>query len=74
LLDLPVEVGLKRRERQGNRNRLDILDLDFYHRVRSGYLEMASLEPQRWAVINAEQPPESVQAEIRRVVLERLKG
>jgi dTMP kinase len=74
LLDVDVEVGLQRRTKQGNRNRLDILDLDFYHRVRQGYLELARQEPQRWVVIDASQPPEAVQERIRQVVLERIIG
>jgi dTMP kinase len=74
LLDVDVEVGLQRRTKQGNRNRLDILDLDFYHRVRQGYLELARAEPQRWVVIDAAQPPEAVQECIRQVVLERIIG
>ncbi len=72
LLDVAVEVGLQRRSQDGNRNRLDILDVDFYQRVRQGYLELARLEPQRWVVINAGQSSEVVQASIRRVVLQRL--
>jgi dTMP kinase len=72
LLDVAVEVGLQRRSQDGNRNRLDILDVAFYQRVRQGYLELARLEPQRWVVIDAGQPSEAVQADIRRVVLQRL--
>ena len=72
LLDVAVEVGLQRRSQDGNRNRLDILDVAFYQRVRQGYLELAHLEPQRWVTIDAGQPSEAVQADIRRVVLQRL--
>jgi dTMP kinase len=69
LLDVPVEVGLKRREKEGNRNRLDVLDLAFYRRVRQGYLEMARREPGRWALIDADRPFGAVQESIRSVVL-----
>lgn len=72
LLDVEVEVGLRRRMKKGDWNRLDAYDLPFHQRVRQGYLEMALAEPQRWVVIDAGQSPEKVQAEIRRVVLERL--
>jgi dTMP kinase len=72
LLDVPVEVGLERREKEGNRNRLDVLDLAFYRRVRQGYLEMARCEPGRWALIDADRPFGAVQEDIRSVVLERL--
>ena len=74
LLDLDVETGLQRRAQDGNRNRLDILDQEFYHRVRQGYLELAQREAQRWVVIDASLPMDEVQAHIRRVVLERLRN
>lgn len=73
LLDLEVEEGLRRRAQGGEWNRLDAYKLDFYQRVRHGYHEMARAEPQRWVIIDASQTPERVQADIRRVVLERLR-
>jgi dTMP kinase len=73
LLDLEVEEGLRRRAQGGEWNRLDAYQLDFYQRVRRGYHEMAQAEPQRWVIIDASQTPERVQADIRRVVLERLR-
>jgi len=72
LLDLDVEVGLRRRMQGGDLNRLDILEVDFYQRVRRGYLEMAAADPQRWIILGADRPPEQVQADISRIVLERL--
>jgi dTMP kinase len=74
LLDLPVEEGLKRREQDGNWNRLDAYDPEFHHRVREGYLAMAALEPERWVIIDARQPFEKVQGEIQQVVEARLSG
>jgi len=73
-LDLEVEEGLQRRARGGELNRLDTYQLDFYRRVRQGYLELASLEPQRWVVIDASRSRGQVQAEIREIVLARLQG
>ena len=73
LLDVPVEIGLQRRNQDGSLNRLDVLDLDFYHRVRMGYLEMARQEPERWEVVDAGQDWDTVQSKIRQIVLKRLK-
>lgn len=73
LLDLEVEIGLRRRALGGEWNRLDAYDLDFYQRVRQGYHAMAQAEPQRWVIVDASHTSEQVQAEIRRVVLERLQ-
>ncbi len=72
LLDLDVEIGLNRRERGGQINRLDTYDLEFYRRVRAGYLEMARQEASRWVIVNAAQPLLQVQNDVRRCVLQRL--
>lgn len=74
LLDLEVEEGLRRRARGGEWNRLDAYDIDFYQRVRQGYHTLARLEPQRWVIVNAAQPPDALQADIRKVVEQRLKA
>lgn len=65
-LDLPVEMGLARKQaafaaQQGERNRLDLQPLEFYRRVRDGYLRMARAEPQRWLVVDATQSIDQVQ-------------
>jgi dTMP kinase len=57
-LDLAVETGLKRKVEantagQGEWNRMDRLELAFHRRVRTGYLEMAQAEPERWLIIDA---------------------
>lgn len=72
LFDLDVEVGLRRRANGGDWNRLDAYGLAFHQRVREGYHQLAQLEPERWVIINAEQPPKQVQAAVREAVLERL--
>ncbi len=72
LFDVNAEVGLRRRATGGDWNRLDAYELDFHRRVRQGYLEMASKEPDRWLVIDAKQPPEIVQAAVRKAVTDRL--
>ena len=71
-LDVDVEIGLKRRSQDGDWNRLDDYALAFHQRVRQGYFELATAEPQRWVRIDAEKPAEVVQQAIQQVVLERL--
>jgi dTMP kinase len=70
--DLDVAEGLRRRAQGGEWNRLDALDLPFYQRVREGYARLIEADPGRWVVIDASGTPEQVQAELRRVVGERL--
>ena len=73
LLDIDAEEGLRRRRAGGGEwNRLDAYELDFHQRVRRGYQEMASQEPQRWQVIDAGQPIAAVQGELRQAILKRL--
>lgn len=76
-LDLAVEEGLRRRL-AANRtsdaewNRLDQLALDFHHRVRAGYLEMARREPKRWLIVEAAGSIEAIRQTICRQIEARL--
>ncbi len=71
LLDLDVEVGLKRKKNEWNR--LDAYTVEFHRRVRAGYLEMVKQEPGRWRVVDAGQAWKSVQEELRRTIVNQLK-
>jgi dTMP kinase len=73
LLDVDVEVGLKRKKKNGVEwNRMDAHEVEFYQRVRAGYLEIVKSEPQRWVVVNSDQKWDEVQAELRKVIVKRL--
>jgi len=72
LLDLDVGEGLQRREKGGDWNRLDAYDLVFHKRVREGYIKLMKADPGRWVKIDASQPPEMVQGDIRIAVDNRL--
>ena len=72
LLDVGAEAGLKRKAEGTEWNRLDAYSLEFHQRVRQGYAELAQAEPERWVVIDADQPADSVQKYIRQVVLAHL--
>lgn len=72
LLDVDVEVGLRRRATDGNWNRLDAYNLEFHRRVRQGYHQLIKADPKRWVVVDAGQPPEQVQASIRHIVMDQL--
>jgi dTMP kinase len=72
-LDVNVELGLERRTQGGDWNRLDDYDKDFHRRVYEGYQKLIKAEPERWAKVNAAQPPEEVARDLQQVVLARLK-
>lgn len=66
-LDLPVVHGL-RRKRGGalaEWNRMEREEREFHERVRVGYLSLAKAASERWLVVDAMQPVEQAQAEIR---------
>ena len=74
-LDISPEEGLARRRTGGGEwNRLDRETVDFHRRVRAGYLELASLEPQRWIVVDAARPVDAVQADLRALLRARWTG
>ena len=54
LLDMSPEQGLARK--RSLKDRFELEDLSFHHRVREGYLKMAATEPDRWLVIDASLP------------------
>jgi dTMP kinase len=67
LLDLPVDVGLRRRHADpASVNRIDLASHDYHERVRAAYLDLASDASRNWLVIDAEQSPEGVEQDIWR--------
>jgi dTMP kinase len=73
LLDLPAEVGLARKA-PDDQTRFELgFDLEFHRRVRAGFLDLASAEPDRFSVVDATGSPESVWAAIR-VAVDNLRG
>ena len=74
LLDVDVEEGLQRKKKNNAEwNRMDDHAIQFYQRVRAGYLVMVKQELKRWVVVDAGQKWESVQEELRKVIEGRLK-
>ncbi len=70
LLDLEIEVGLKRKtQNEMEWNRMDAYTVEFHKRVRAGYLEMVKREPKRWVVVNSDQKWDDVQAELRKIII-----
>lgn len=72
LLDVDVEIGLKRKQKADEWNRLDAYTVDFHRRVRAGYLEMAGQDPVRWHVVDASRDWQSMQEELRKAIEGRL--
>jgi dTMP kinase len=64
LLDLDVALGQARKLGEIGVDAIGKGHLDFHQRVREGYLEMAHSEPERWVVLDANQPPQQLSDEI----------
>jgi dTMP kinase len=64
LLDLPVEVGMKRMANRGKTDRIEQESMNFFERVRTAYLQRAKNDPERFRVIDAAQDMPSVWEQI----------
>ncbi len=70
VLDLPVSVGLARRQAdRGEQNRLDRETERFHRKVRRGFLALAAEEPGRIMIVNANRPEQAVRDELTEIVL-----
>lgn len=72
LLDMDVDRALERLDR--GHDRMESQGVDFLRRVRDGFLAEAARDPQRIAIINADQPVEQVRADIRHAANRVLEG
>lgn len=73
LLDAPAELAQKRvREGESGPDRLESEQSSFHERVRQKYLALAEREPRRWAIIDASDTLDVVEAQIRRAILRLL--
>lgn len=70
LLDLDPLEGLRRKGKDAT-TRFDRRAMDFHHRVRQGYLQLAAAEP-NWLVVDGSLTPEGVEAMIWETVEKRL--
>jgi dTMP kinase len=59
LLDVPVSVGLARKDAERTRFE-SAFGLDFHERVRAGFLALAAEAPSRWVVVAADGPEDAV--------------
>lgn len=74
LLDVPVEVGMARVAGRGSvADRFERSRGDFLERVRSAYLVLARLEPERIVVIDASRSEQEVQDALHHALEQRVK-
>ena len=68
LLDAPPAIGLRRAKKRGPQDRIEQEKIDFFERVREGYLQRAREHGGRFIVIDATQPLTKVHADIQAVL------
>ncbi|MEW7973098.1 MAG: dTMP kinase [Candidatus Thiodiazotropha endolucinida] len=74
LLDVPVDTGLQRAGMRSEPDRFESENRDFFEKVRAGYLQIATQEPDRVQVIDASPALEIVQDQIKTVVQHYLES
>jgi dTMP kinase len=60
LLDMPVAAGMERVHSRGETDRFETENLEFFERIRRGYLFRADVYQQRYRIIDAQQDLDSV--------------
>ncbi|NIR50406.1 dTMP kinase [candidate division KSB1 bacterium] len=74
LIDLKPEEAVKRKKLGGKKtDRLDEEHLEFYHRVREGYLKIARSEPDRFRILDGSQKIDDIHEKILHHVKLKLK-
>jgi dTMP kinase len=74
-IDVKPEVGLSRiRHSERKLDRLDLEKEDFHDTVRTGYLKLVAMFPERIKVVNGNRTIEVIAAEIMDLIIERLRG
>jgi len=71
MLDLDVEEGLKRNRKASKEDRFELETVEFHNRVRKGFLQIASEEPERIKVIDASRNPDEISEEIIKIIEEQ---
>jgi dTMP kinase len=73
LLDLPPKLGVSRKKKQKELNRMDLESIEFYRKVRKGYLKLAKDNPKKWRIINASDSVDNIHRKVVRIIMEILR-
>ncbi|OAA29749.1 thymidylate kinase [Kosmotoga arenicorallina S304] len=73
LIDISPEDAEKRKRAQEKNDKIERESLDFFKRVREGYLKIAKAEPERVKVINGNDDPELIHTNIVKIFEQHMK-
>jgi dTMP kinase len=68
VFDLPVEIGLERAGRRGAADRFEREEKAFFERIRAVFLDRARRNPDRYRIVDADRPVETVRAEVEAIL------
>lgn len=74
LLDAPPIIGLTRAKHRGPHDRIEMEKVEFFERVRVGYLARAKQDTKRFRIIDATKPLAEVHADIKLLLDELVLG
>jgi dTMP kinase len=73
ILDIPSDVGLARARKRSTPDRVERLNVEWFERVRDGFLKLAVRRKATCAVVDATGSPESVHLFVKAVIRDRLE-
>ncbi len=68
LLDVPVDIGMKRVESRGKKDRIEWENLGFFNRVRDAYIARSQQYPDRIKLIDASQSIQNTSNQIQEIL------
>ena len=69
LFDVPVSVSMQRLQTARDPDKFEREGHAFFTRIREAYLERARQDPQRFCIINADQPIDDVSKEVEEIII-----
>ena len=72
ILDISPEAAAVRMEAEAS-DRMEEMGVDFFRRIRGGYIQIKEKNPNRYRLINAEQSPENVFKEIKEIIMKQFE-
>ena len=72
ILDISPETAAVRIESESS-DRMEATGMNFFRRVRKGYLQLKNQNPNRYRVINGEQSPENVFKDIKEIIVKQFE-
>ncbi len=72
ILDISPEAASVRMAAEAS-DRMEEMGVDFFRRIREGYLQIKDQNPNRYRLINGEQSPENVFKEIKKIIMKQFE-